>query len=271
MRLRIRMRPTGEQAVLPVQYNGLIQGFIYHHLTDSLAEVVHNQGLRDGKRALRFFSFSRLLAKGDVKDGLIRFTGPVDLVITSPMVAFLESLAVHLARSPRVHLGPAQFGVETVEVEPDPPYSPVVVVRTLSPITVYSTVYTGDGRRKTYYYSPFESDFSRLLLENLERKARTWYGRPLELDGSAIRPVRVRAGDQRVLVYKGTVIKGWTGLYELTLPEPLFRMALDAGLGAKNSQGFGCVALHHRPGRATPPHSGGEHIQAVGLPVQAEV
>jgi CRISPR-associated endoribonuclease Cas6 len=46
-----------------------------------------------------------------------------------------------------------------------------------------------------------------------------------------------------VLNFKGTVIKGWTGLYEVKLPEPYFRLAYDAGLGAKNAQGFGCVGV----------------------------
>jgi len=41
--------------------------------------------------------------------------------------------------------------------------------------------------------------------------------------------------------FKGTWIKGWTGLYELNLPEPYFTIAYDTGLGAKNSQGFGMV------------------------------
>ena len=49
--------------------------------------------------------------------------------------------------------------------------------------------------------------------------------------------------DQKVLNFKGTVIKGWTGLYEAKLPEPYFRLAYDAGFGAKNPQGFGMVGV----------------------------
>jgi CRISPR-associated endoribonuclease Cas6 len=49
--------------------------------------------------------------------------------------------------------------------------------------------------------------------------------------------------DLRVLEYRGTVIKGWTGLYELDLPEPFFLLAYDSGLGSKNSQGFGMVEV----------------------------
>ena len=39
------------------------------------------------------------------------------------------------------------------------------------------------------------------------------------------------------------MIKGWTGLYEVNLPEPYFRLAYDARLGSKNAQGFGMVGV----------------------------
>lgn len=248
MRLRFRLYPVGGEATLPVQYNILIQGLIYRHLGSHLAQTIHDRGIVDGKRHLRMFSFSRLLARGQVDGQHIRFTGTAGLVVTSPWAEFLETLAVRIAQASTIRLGPAEFFVESVEVVRDDPYAPVAVVEALSPITVYSTLFTSDGRRKTYYYSPFEPEFERLLLQNLVRKARAWYGETPSLEGAAVRPVRVRAQDQRILLYKGTVIKGWLGLYEMRLPEPLYRMALDAGLGAKNSQGLGCIELC-RPGR----------------------
>jgi len=58
-----------------------------------------------------------------------------------------------------------------------------------------------------------------------------------------IRPFKVSSRDEHVVKFKGTVIKGWTGVYELDLPLELWEMAYHAGLGAKNSQGFGCIGL----------------------------
>ncbi|RLI91606.1 MAG: hypothetical protein DRO89_03615 [Candidatus Altiarchaeales archaeon] len=37
----------------------------------------------------------------------------------------------------------------------------------LSPLTVYSTLTTGDGKKKTYYYSHYEPDFEELIDRNL--------------------------------------------------------------------------------------------------------
>jgi CRISPR-associated endoribonuclease Cas6 len=46
---------------------------------------------------------------------------------------------------------------------------------------------------------------------------------------------------KRLERYKGTWIEGWVGRFLLEGPSELLRLALEAGLGAKNSQGFGYV------------------------------
>ncbi|NSW80643.1 MAG: CRISPR-associated endoribonuclease Cas6, partial [Chthonomonadetes bacterium] len=56
----------------------------------------------------------------------------------------------------------------------------------------------------------------------------------------------VNKRNEHIVFYKDTVIKAWSGVYEVSLPEPLFRMAMDAGLGSKNSQGFGCMGIYER-------------------------
>ena len=42
-------------------------------------------------------------------------------------------------------------------------------------------------------------------------------------------------------MFKNTVVKAWSGIYERTGPPDLLRLAFDCGLGAKNSQGFGMI------------------------------
>jgi CRISPR-associated endoribonuclease Cas6 len=133
-------------------------------------------------------------------------------------------------------------------VEPKPEIDPAepIRVKTLSPITAYSTLETPDGRKKTYYYAPQEEDWSRSLVANVGRKARAleWAADvESDLEGAWVRPYKVKSADQKILNFKGTVIKGWTGLYEVNLPEPYFRLAYDAGLGAKNAAGFGMVEV----------------------------
>lgn len=43
--------------------------------------------------------------------------------------------------------------------------------------------------------------------------------------------------------YKDFIIKGYTCKLRIFGPKQLIQVAVDAGLGSKNSQGFGCVRL----------------------------
>jgi CRISPR-associated endoribonuclease Cas6 len=124
--------------------------------------------------------------------------------------------------------------------------TPPVRVKTLSPITVYSTLYTPEKKRKTYYYSPQEPGSSTQIINNLAKKLEAFHGGKVEIPepkGATVRSVYVTNRHLSIINYKGTIIKGWRGIYELDLPEPYLSMALDAGLGAKNSQGFGMVEV----------------------------
>ncbi len=245
MRLVLHMRAKSGGIVVPVHYNRLLQGLIYRHLDEAVAQRVHQQGWAVGKRRLRLFVFSRLFgrARYDRATARLHFAGRVTWSIASPVDALLESLALHLVRQGEVTLGRQPVVLDSVEVALPPVYRRPVRLKALSPITVYSTLEAPDGRKKTYYYAPQEPEFGRLVLDNLRRKIRAWTGEDLPPDGASFRPVKVSNRNLVVARYKGTIVKGWTGIYELDAPEPYFRMALDAGLGAKNSQGFGFVEV----------------------------
>ena len=117
----------------------------------------------------------------------------------------------------------------------------------LSPVTVYSTLKKADGTPKTYYYSPFESEFSELLEQNLKKKASILLGKDkVDKYNFTIKPIRVRSNDQKILTYKGFVIKCWMGEYKIRGSPELHRIAYETGLGSKNSQGFGCFEIKRK-------------------------
>ncbi len=243
MRINLHLRPAEGELILPGHHNHLLQGLIYHHLDEVLAQRTHDQGWLDGQRRLRLFVFSRLMGRFRREQGQIKFFGPLMFFVASPVSDILESLAVHLMRERWLVLGKSRVELISVEVALPSAYQRPVLLKALSPITVYSTLETPDGRKKTYYYAPQEPEFGRLAIKNLQRKIRAWTGEDIPPDGATLRPVKVSNRNLVVARYKGTIIKGWTGIYELDAPEPYVRMALDAGLGAKNSQGFGCMEV----------------------------
>ncbi len=248
MRLRVSLEAEGGVLRVPVQYNHLLQGLIYTNLDRSLSRWLHDEGHAYGERRFKLFSFSRLFGKREARNGHIRFVGPSYFYLSSVDAEILGSLAEHLLTKPAVRLGSVRCWVAEVGVEPEPrvDWAYPVLVKTLSPITTYSTLQTPDGKKKTYYYAPQEEEWSESLVYNVARKAKAldWSTDVDEdLRGAYVKPRKVGKTDQQILSFKGFWIKGWTGLYEVNLPEPYFRLAYDAGFGSKNAQGFGMVEV----------------------------
>lgn len=182
-------------------------------------------------RRFKLFTFSRLFGKRTASNGRVRFDSPVHFYLGSVDSEVLGSFAEHLLTKPAVRLGSAGCRVAEVGVEPEPKIdlAKPVIVKTLSPITAYSTLTTPDGKKKTYYYAPQEKEWSEALVANLGCKAKAagWATNVDEdLKAAYVKPYKVRMTDQKILDFKGTVIKGWTGLYEVNLPDSAWRSGL---------------------------------------------
>lgn len=251
MRLKIALSPEDGILCLPLQYNSTLQGFIYANLDRALSGWLHEEGHAYEKRRFKLFVFSRLFGKREISKGRVRFLRGAHFYLSSADPDVLCSLGEHLLRKPSVELGRRSCLVEEVAVEPEPEMNggKPVIVRALSPITAYTTLAAPDGKKKTYYYSPYEEEWSKSLVDNIKRKvlALGWDTAPEEdLKEASIRPYQVRSADQKVLRFKGTVVKGWMGLYELRMPRPYLQLAYDTGLGSKNSAGFGMFEVIKR-------------------------
>ncbi|HEV8044280.1 MAG TPA: CRISPR-associated endoribonuclease Cas6, partial [Rubrobacter sp.] len=169
MRLRISLSGETGSLRVPIQYNHLLQGLIYHNLDRALSKWLHEEGHAYGARRFKLFTFSRLFGKRETQNGRITFGGPVHFYLASVDAQVLGSLAQHLLTRPTVRLGSARCRVAEVAVEPEPEIDVAkpVIVKALSPITTYSTLHTADGAKKTYYYAPQEREWSEALVSNL--------------------------------------------------------------------------------------------------------
>lgn len=229
---------------IPVEYGYLLQGLIYQHLDNSmLRSYLHEQGFSFGKRRFKLFTFSRLMGTTVSYDRPSRrliLKPPLKLVICSPMTIILQEIGTGFLRQGRVCLGDVFLEVAEMATFSPEVCGNTIKVEMLSPLVVYTTFLENREKRYTYYYSPFEERFNELVMLNLAKKHLLIYGKPASTEGFSIRPVRVKDKDYKITSYKGTWIKGWMGEYEITGDPKLLQVALDAGLGSKNSQGYGC-------------------------------
>ena len=240
MRLTVEFEPASGTALLTGDFPRHFQASVYAALDPELAERVHDTGFPVENRALRMMVFSdvKIHSRPLREASGLRFLGPASIVVASPMGEIIASYATSLMKSGEFRVGSEHFRVVSVKVNDPHVEGGQIEVRSLSPVVAYSTMLRPDGRKYTCYFQPGESAFERLVAENLARKYTAVYGREPDI------PLKIevrRCGRLVVRNYKGTVVKGWHCVLGLRGANDVLKLALDAGLGSKNAQGWGCV------------------------------
>ncbi|NQS76792.1 MAG: CRISPR-associated endoribonuclease Cas6 [Peptococcaceae bacterium] len=228
---------------IPLHYNHILQGVIYNTIGRPLAGFLHNKGFMSNGRSFKLFSFSRLNGRYEIHKGKesIEFFDDVNMTISSPVDEFCNSIANGMLTKRWIDLGSNRVEAKKMLVRQHRVEKQEVRIRTLSPIVVYSTLLRPDGRKYTCYFQPGDPDYDRLISGNLRKKYEAYYNE--EAPAGDVKVERLSQVKMHVMNYKNTVIKGYSGKLLLTGPSELLQMAVDAGLGSKNSQGFGCVEV----------------------------
>ena len=243
--MRVYINFTFDKLELPTEYNHILQAFVLNLIDDEeYRKFLHDKGYTFGKRLYKLFSFSRLLGRFqiDSQTKTIKFFDHVVLIISTADERLIEFVVDRVGRFENLRLGrnfvvPAK--IEIFEL----PETDHIVVSTKSPITVYSTV-DKDGKKYTLYHSPHDEIFSKLLEDNLKRKFHAAFGK--EFQGQ-LRIKNIAPNPKRVVVgYKERKLDAWITVLELEGDYEILKLAYDAGLGSKNSAGFGCIELADR-------------------------
>lgn len=243
--MRIRVSLESERNIsLPLSYSYPLQSAIYEVLSGAIPES-HDFGLTVNRRVLRPFTFSRLLGrKQRIGEGSITLSPPISLHFSSPLEYYVQAFANSLIKNRGIQLLGTTLELRSIEVEPKIPEASSISARTISPITVYSTLMTADGRKKTYFYNPAEKDFTIQIRENLNRKASAL--------GNSVRAGEVFSFKlasrpvQRIVKYKDFTQIAWDFRFELQADPELISIAYDWGLGSNNAQGFGMIKTIER-------------------------
>ncbi len=270
MRLTVFLAPKNGSAIrLPRAYRHYLQSAVYGLLSQELASFLHGSGFPLEKRSFKLFVFSRLnpsCPPRPIAHDSILFDSPLNFIISSPILSIMEECAQGLLAGRSFRLGNNELFCSGVTVATPRVTGARVRLRTCSPITCYSTLTKGDGHPYTVYHEPQESAFAEQIVSNLRKKRAALLAAPLPLaaplsshedaspretplDSAPAVPPHFRPLGKmhRVTDHfspRDTFpIKGWEGTFLLEGPAELLQLALDAGLGAKNSSGWGCVEL----------------------------
>ncbi len=241
LRIKIVLESIGNSYFqIPVNYNYILQSMIYNNITEKLADFLHKKGYQFGKRQYRMFVFSRIYGKFRylTEAKKLQIQDKFYFYLSSPHTEILEKFAENVIKKPEMRMGKNNLFVASIEVIRRKIFPESFFIKMLSPLTIHSTLSRADGKKKTYYYSPFEKEFSELINKNIMKKYTAYFGQ--EGNGKInVEPHKVSNRNEVITRFKSTIIKGWTGIYRLSGSPDLILFSYDTGLGDRNSQGFG--------------------------------
>ena len=261
MRITLELSHRKRTVTLPINNSHLISSLIYNIVDKSssdYAERLHEQGYRLQNRAFKLFTFSPLYP-GNHHKWVMHENGTMStaeallhVTVSSPKNEFIEHLVIGLLQEPLVLVGNQRFKVETVRKLDSPDLSDNMPFIMLSPL-----VCTTKRELEQYpqYLFPGDSEFERVLLENLLRKYQVLHGREFactseqfsfSIDHAYVE--RMNGKIQKLITLKEgrsdeTKIKGTLAPFRLKASRELIEVGYECGFGEKNSQGFGMVKV----------------------------
>jgi len=233
MRVRVSLRGKG---LIPFNYNLALAGAVYgpvKRINVDLASAIHQS------TDFKFFTFSLLQVphRKVSKKGIYAQEG-AHFFVSSPHKEFIHCFVEGILDDPEVRMGNIRFEVDTVEVLKAPRFNGKAVFSTLSPIIV-RTAEEENGNLRIVDLYPTNTLFYENLKNNLIKKYVMFYGEEKEnisFDTPfSTKPMRIRIRDT---FHRASLMK-----FSAEGDSALLQLGYEAGLGEKNSMGFGMVKM----------------------------
>lgn len=234
MQIKIILRAENGLTI-PLNYNHQVQSAIYAKLREvGESDFWHDCGFASEK-VYKAFVFGALNGSHSVRDKHITFNGDISLEVRSPMLSFCDALQRSIELRPQIKLFDTCLDVVGAGLINQHINGRSAVFSTESPVIIYST----DEDKHTHFYSPDDECYVEMLTDNFKRKYIALTG--AAADNIIIEPI----GSHKKVVtnFKGTWLNGWKGRYRITGDFRALEFLYNAGLGSKNSQGFGLLKL----------------------------
>lgn len=238
----------GSNIIFPLHYGHAIHTLIYNVFSPQLSSKLYLEGFPFEKRRFKLFTFSNIIERGTrTRDGRLNFGNRITFIFSTPLTPIAEDIGGNVFKKDSIYIMGNKLSLSSIEVLKPTRMESIMLIKMLSPITVYST-FQKDGKALVYYYKPTEEEFKHLIEENAKKKYIVFSkATGKEISETELRSMHLyvepyRYSSQRnkkIVYFKDTVIEGYTGIYKLEGDRPLVQITYDSGLGAKSSEGFG--------------------------------
>lgn len=237
--MQLHLTLSGENIRLPIATAHTVQGFIYNALKgDSRYQHdLHENGSTFDDRTFKLFTFGELRGSYTVENKEIIYRDRVSFEIRSVDPYMLQLLYGYFTNSQALRLGDNTVVADKISLEDNVIFDSEITIKTLSPITVYTTV-----DNHTVYFTPEDHRFYESIISNARRKWSSHFGTD---DGFSleIAPVEGTRFIKRATAFKQTFITAWHGTFSLRGNPQTLNFLYHTGLGTKNSQGFGMFGV----------------------------
>lgn len=257
MRFKVKMKVEGRSRKFPVNYQYELMSAIYSIMSKAdqdYANRLHQKGYVSTNKNFKLFNFSNLIApnKG------IRFDKSTErLVVESNFVFWhisfmleegLQKFVQGVFSNQLIHIadksGGIDFRIDEIQLLPEDKWENAPIeCRCLSPICVSRKI---EGKSTVAYLCPAEEGYETALLSGLLEKYKAIHGKDYEgerycrLSNVEEKPksklITIKADTQQQ-----TRVKGFVYRFKIELPEELFYIAMNCGIGEKCSMGFGMI------------------------------
>lgn len=253
MRFKINLALTNSNLkAIPLSYQYELSAYIYRTIARgnaNYADWLHQNGFNlDGKQ-FRLFTFSNL----DVPQKTID-KAHAQLIIKGNHASFDISFLPERATEEFVKgifaeqyfsIGnqdcKAEFVIQNIELLPQPDFCRSFAGTTISPICI--TLKNDNG--KIDYIAPDDALAPELIKNNLLNKYFAFYGKPYEKElffaWKALDKPRSKLITIKTNTPQQTKVRGFHCDFSLFTTPELMNIAYNAGIGEKNSMGFGMI------------------------------
>lgn len=243
MRFKVTLE-TAEHTAISLNYQYALMSAIYDTLEQGnveYAKFLHEQGYQNQRR-FKLFTFSNLLTnRFKVERGYLYLRGKVYFIVSSPVQDFILNLIAGFRDKKYLEINHSKFLISGIEISEEPQYLPSMNYKSISPYTVSRQ--RDDGR--VHYLRENETqELEERLKNNILRKAEI-----LKITDTDIKfTLPNRKKSKLITIKEGRFdeikVKSIVSDVTITAPASLQRLCYEAGIGEKNSMGFGCLEIN---------------------------
>ena len=254
MRFKITLNRTGRQRMLPMDYQYYLSAWIYNVIGKAdpeFSDFLHNEGYSSGNKKFKLFCYSPLnFGRPTLWKEKALFeihTNQLFLSVSFNLAEAAEKFIIGLFNNQQVYVGDQFNGldllVSQVERLPEPQLKSTMNYRAISPVVISLK---DENNKYAQYLAPTVANYTDLLRQNLWNKYHStpnvaFLPEDLNFQFKLKGEPKSKLVTVKPYTPEQSKVRGFVFDFTISCPAEIHQLILAAGIGEKNSMGFGWI------------------------------